>query len=139
MTQTKIRSYSQLRRLPTYEERFAYLSLNGMVGQGTFGRDRWMNQEFYHSYEWKRIRQIVILRDGGCDLGVPGYEIYDQLVVHHINPLTPEDFQNGAELALDPDNLITTTHNTHNAIHYGDERLLPRPVIERIPGDTRLW
>lgn len=139
MITRKIRTYAQLRRLPTYEDRFEYLSLEGQVAQATFGRDRWLNQEFYHSFEWKRIRQVVILRDNGCDLGVPGYEIHNQLVVHHINPLTLDDFQNGAELALDSDNLITTTHRTHNAIHYGDERLLPRVVVERTSGDTRLW
>lgn len=139
MTMTKIKTYSQLRRLVTYEDRFAYLSLEGLVGQGTFGRDRWMNQDFYHSAEWKRIRQIVILRDFGCDLGVPGYEIHDQLVVHHITPLIPEEFRNGAVLALDPDNLITTCHRTHNAIHFGDESLLPKVFVERTPKDTRLW
>lgn len=139
MPKTKIRTYSQLKRLHTFEDRFEYLALNGQVAEGTFGRDRWMNQEFYHSFEWKRVRQVVILRDCGCDLGVPGYEIHDQLVVHHINPLTPADFRDGADLALDLDNLITTTHRTHNAIHYGDERLLPRPVVERVAGDTRLW
>lgn len=139
MTIRKTRTYSQLRRLPTYEDRFEYLSLEGQVAQATFGRDRWINQDFYHSFEWKRIRQIVILRDSGCDLGVPGYEIYNQLVVHHINPLTLDDFRDGAELALDLDNLITTTHRTHSAIHYGDERLLPRAVVERTSGDTRLW
>ncbi len=138
-TLQKSRTYSQLVRLLTYEERFAYLSLEGQVGQGTFGRDRWMNQEFYHSAEWRSVRQYVILRDNGCDLAVPGYDIHQQLVVHHINPITAEDLHNGAELALDPDNLITTCHNTHNAIHFGDESLLPRDVVERIPGDTRLW
>jgi hypothetical protein len=135
----KSRTYSQLRRLPTFEDRFAYLSLEGQVAQATFGRDRWINQDFYHSFEWRRVRQVVILRDGGFDLGVPGYEIFTQLVVHHINPLIPEDFRDGAELALDPDNLITTTHRTHNAIHYGDERQLPRTVVERSPRDTQLW
>jgi len=98
-----------------------------------------MNQEFYHSHEWRTVRQQVIVRDLGCDLGVDGYEIHAGLLIHHINPLTPEDLHTGAELALDLDNLITTSHRTHNAIHYGDERLLPRPVLERTPGDTKLW
>lgn len=135
----KIRTYSQLRRLQTFQERFEYLSLYGQVGRETFGFDRWMNQEFYHSYEWKRVRQQVIARDLGCDLGVPGYEIHARLLIHHINPLMPQDLSDGADLALDLDNLITTTHRTHNAIHFGDERLLPRPVIQRMPGDTKLW
>lgn len=135
----KNRSYLQLRQLETFLERFEYLSLKGQVGVHTFGFDRWMNQEFYHSYEWKTVRRQVIIRDLGCDLGVDGYEIHGDLLIHHINPLTPEDLHNGAELALDMDNLITTSHQTHNAIHYGDESLLSRLPIERIPGDTRLW
>lgn len=136
---TKARTYRQLRHLPTFIERFNYLSLQGQVGIDTFGFDRWMNQEFYHSHEWKQVRQRVIARDMGCDLGVEGYEIHERLLIHHINPLTPDDLRNGAELALDLDNLITTCHRTHNAIHYGDESLLPRPVIQRAPGDTKLW
>lgn len=139
MAMSKSRSYSQLRQLPTFLERFEYLSLRGQVGFDTFGFDRWMNQEFYHSHEWRTIRRHVIVRDLGCDLGIDGYEIHEGLLIHHINPLTPDDLQNGAELALDLDNLITTSHRTHNAIHYGDERLLPRVVIERKPGDTKLW
>lgn len=136
---TKIRTYSQLRRFETFEERFEYLSLKGQVGRDTFGFDRWINQEFYHSREWKNIRDYVIARDLGCDLGVPGYEIFARLLVHHINPLTPEDLKDGATLALDADNLITTTHRTHNAIHYGDESQLPQLPVERRPGDTKLW
>jgi hypothetical protein len=135
----KTRTYRQLRRLPTFIERFEYLSLQGQVGIDTFGFDRWMNQEFYQSYEWKIVRQRIIARDLGCDLGVPGHEIHERLLIHHINPLTPDDLRNGADLALDEDNLITTCHRTHNAIHYGDESLLPRPVIQRMPGDTKLW
>lgn len=138
-TTKKSRTYAQLRRLPTFEDRFEYLSLKGQVGQGTFGRDRYLNQEFYHSRVWKQVRQQIILRDMGCDLGVPGYEIYTELLVHHINPIDAEDLRNGASLALDPDNLITTTHRTHNAIHYGDETLLRKPLVERQAGDTRLW
>lgn len=136
---TKSRSYTQVRQLPTFLERFEYLSLQGQVGLDTFGFDRWMNQEFYHSYEWKQTRQRVIARDLGCDLGSVGHEISERLLIHHINPLTPQDLMDGAALALDLDNLITTCHQTHNAIHYGDERLLPRPVVERKPGDTKLW
>lgn len=135
----KIRKYQELRCLETFEERYDYLELRGIVGEATFGFDRWINQKFYTSSEWRWVRQRVIARDNGCDLGVPGYEIETQLMIHHINPLTPEDIQNGAEWILDPEFLIVTTRRTHNAIHYGDRSLLPQPVIERVPGDTRLW
>lgn len=134
-----IRKYSELRRLDTFEERFRYLSLRGYVGKSTFGFDRWINQEFYRSREWRRLRDEVIVRDEGCDLGIPGYEIHDRVLVHHINPITPEDVRHSDEMILDPQYLITTTHRTHNAIHYGDERLLPRQLIVRRPGDTKLW
>lgn len=134
------RSYSQLRRLETFEERFAYLSLRGQVGEATFGFDRWINQDFYASREWRQARHHVIARDNGCDLGVPGYEIYDRIYIHHINPLTKADILDGNyEALLGPDNLISCTHQTHNAIHYGDERQLPRQFVERRPGDTKLW
>lgn len=133
------RSYTELRRNVTFEERFAYLSLGGEVGQATFGFDRWINQHFYRSREWKQARNFVILRDEGCDLGVPGYEIRANLLVHHMNPILPEDLQQGESWILDPEYLITTTHRTHNAIHYGDESLLPRAAVERRPGDTKLW
>lgn len=135
----KIRSYSELRRIPTFEERFAYLDLRGQVGEVTFGSNRWVNQRFYQSDVWKRVRDIVILRDNGCDLGIPGYEIHGRVLIHHMNPITMEDLAYGTDQALDPEYLITTTHRTHNAIHYGDDSLLPRPVIERKPGDTKLW
>lgn len=134
-----MRKYSELRRLDTFEERFRYLSLKGYVGEATFGFDRWINQEFYRSREWRRLRDEVIVRDEGCDLGVPGYEIHDKILVHHINPMTPDEIQHGEEAILDPQYLITTTHRTHNAIHYGDERLIPRQLVVRRPGDTKLW
>lgn len=134
-----IRKYSELKRLETFEDRFRYLSLKGYVGEATFGFDRWINQEFYRSREWRRLRDEVIVRDEGCDLGIPGYEIHDRLLVHHVNPMLPEDIRHGYESILDPQYLITTTHRTHNAIHYGDERLLPRQLIVRRPGDTKLW
>lgn len=135
----RIRSYRELRRLTSFEERFEYLSLRGQVGAATFGFDRWINQDFYRSKQWKDVRQNVIARDNGCDLGVDGYEIYDKIIIHHLNPMTPEDIEDGNPMIFDLDNLITTTHNTHNAIHYGDKSLLPRPTVARRPGDTRLW
>ena len=135
----RTRTYSELRRLPTFEERFDYLVLRGEVGAATFGFDRWINQRFYQSREWHQVRDYVVVRDNGCDLGVPGYEIYARALVHHLNPVTPEALMHGEEWILDPEFLITTTHRTHNAIHFGDDSLLPRPVVERSPGDTTLW
>lgn len=131
--------YSELLQIPTFEERFEYLKLGGTVGHATFGFDRYVNQAFYASHEWKDIRRHVIIRDNGCDLGIPGYEINGSLLVHHINPLDSEDIVHGIDWILNPEYLITTTHNTHNAIHYGDRSLLPTPFVERARGDTRLW
>jgi hypothetical protein len=136
---SRSRSYSDLRRLETFEERYHYLKLVGQVGKSTFGFDRWMNQAFYTSREWKRARDVVVVRDHGCDLGVFGYEIFKGLLIHHMNPISPEDISRGAEWILDPEFLITTTLRTHNAIHYGDETQLPRVYEERKPGDTKLW
>lgn len=133
------RCYRELRRLETFEERFDYLLLRGEVGAATFGFDRWMNQQFYRSYEWRYARDFVIARDGGCDLGIPGRDIHIRLLVHHMNPITPEDLEQGSEWVIDPEFLITTTHRTHNAIHYGDDSLLVKPPVERRPGDTKLW
>lgn len=133
------RSYSELRQLHTFEDRFDYLSLGGTVGVHTFGFDRWMNQLFYRSREWQQARDEVIVRDRGCDLGCDGYEIHGDLLVHHMNPIAIEDIENGEEWILDPEFLITTRHQTHNAIHYGDRNLLPKPPVERRAGDTRLW
>lgn len=135
----RIRTYSELKRLSTFEERFNYLSLLGEVGATTFGFDRWLNQSFYRSREWKHIRELVLVRDNGCDLGVPGYTIHYRPLVHHMNPITPEDLERGDALLLDSEYLITTTHRTHNAIHYGDNSLLVKPPVERRPGDTKLW
>lgn len=135
----KIRTYSELRRLETFEERFDYLVLRGEVGEATFGFDRWINQRFYRSREWQQVRDLVIVRDNGCDLGVLGYEIHARLMVHHMNPVTPEDLERGETWVLDPEYLITTTHRTHNAIHYGDDSLLVKPPVERRAGDTTLW
>jgi hypothetical protein len=135
----KIRSYRELRRLETFEERFEYLSLRGVVGESTFGFDRWINQRFYRSQEWKNVRSQVILRDLGCDLGIIGYEIFTGLLVHHMNPLSSENIAQVDEWILDPEYLITTSLQTHNAIHFGDESLLPRGPVVRQPGDTKLW
>lgn len=136
---TKVRSYSELSKLQTFDKRFEYLSLSGTVGERTFGFDRWINQEFYSSIEWRRARREVILRDGGCDLGIPGQEIFKWLQVHHMNPLSVQDLEAGAEWIIDPEFLICTSQRTHNAIHYGDASLLPRPHVPRRPGDTALW
>lgn len=134
-----IKTFSELRRLATFEERFHYLKLGGVVGASTFGFDRYLNQDFYRSREWKYVRNHVIGRDLGNDLGVDGYAIHDRIIIHHMNPMTVDDIEQGGESILDPEFLITTTHRTHNAIHYGDERLLPRVHVERRPGDTRPW
>jgi len=139
MKMTKIRSYRELRRLETFEDRFDYLSLKGIVGISTFGFDRCINQHFYKSREWKDVRNYVVLRDYGCDLGVLGYEIHSGLLVHHMNPISMEDIEHGEESILDPNYLITTSLQTHNAIHFGDESLLPKGPIVRQPGDTKLW
>jgi hypothetical protein len=136
---SRIRRYSELRRLRHFEERFEYLKLTGIVGASTFGFDRWMNQAFYRSKEWKDARSSVIARDYGCDLGVRGFEIFADVLVHHMNPMSTEDIEHGAGWILDPEYLITTSHRTHNAIHYGDASLLSRGPITRKPGDTKLW
>lgn len=133
------RSYSQLKRIESFEDRFEYLKLVGEVGRATFGFDRWINQTFYTSHEWKSVRQHVILRDNGCDLGVHGYEINGALLIHHINPMESDDIVHGESWILDPEYLITTTQRTHNAIHYGDRSLLLTKFVERKPGDTKLW
>lgn len=133
------RTYSELRRISGFEARFEYLQLRGSVGRSTFGFERYLNQRFYTSREWRQIRHAVIARDLGLDLGVEGYEIFDKVIIHHMNPMTAEDLEHGNEDVLDTEFLITTTHATHNAIHYGDKNLLPLPPVDRRPGDTRLW
>lgn len=134
-----IRAYSELITYPTYEERFKYLQLNGQVGRDTFGFDRYINQKFYRSAQWKRIRNEVIIRDNGCDLGMEGYEIHGRILIHHMNPITIADIESMSEYLLNPEYLITTIHTTHNAIHYGDESLLCTGPIERQPNDTCPW
>lgn len=136
---TMIRRYGELIRLSTHEDRYEYLKLGGAVGHETFGFERWMNQEFYRSTEWRHIRNHVIARDLGNDLGVEGYAIHDRVYVHHMNPLKPSDIVHGDAAMLDPEYLICVSHRTHNAIHYGDKKLLPQPMVVRRPGDTTLW
>lgn len=137
---TNIRTYSELITIPTYEERFEYLKLDGRVGADTFGFDRHLNQMLYQrDPRWKKARDIVIIRDNGCDLGVEGYDIHGKVIVHHMNPITIDDVLNDRDWIYDPEFLISTTHLTHNAIHYGDERLLVKAPIERKPNDTCPW
>lgn len=135
----RIRKYSELRRLRSFDERFDYLSLKGVVGKSTFGFERYINQKFYTSREWRDIRHEVIARDLGCDLGLDGYDLFDKIIIHHMNPMRPEDIIDGNIDILDPNYLISTSHSTHNAIHYGDISLLNKPLAERRPGDTKLW
>ena len=136
---TSIKTYSELRKFKTFEERFEYLKLGALVAHPTFGSDRHINQSFYGSYEWKRARDIVIMRDNGCDLGISGYEIHVDILIHHINPMSVEDIIHGEEWIIDPEYLITTTQRTHNAIHFGSDLLLPEVVVSRKAGDTKLW
>lgn len=135
----RTRSYSELWRYRTFEERFDYLRLGGQVGIATFGFDRYINQKFYTSLQWRQARDFVIARDEGLDLGVPGYEIFDRVLVHHMNPVSAKDIEHGLDDILNPDFLISTSQRTHNAIHYGDASLLAKPLVERRPGDTTLW
>lgn len=136
---TNIRTYSELIQLPTFEERFDYLRLDGVVGKDTFGFDRYLNQQFYRSSEWKRIRNRVIVRDNGCDLGIDDYEIHGRILIHHMNPISIEDLQHMSDLLMNPEYLICVSHRTHNAIHYGDESLIVTAPIERTQNDTCPW
>lgn len=135
----RTRSYRELRRLHTFEERYDYLSLGGEVGAATFGDERWINQEFYRSTEWKQIRNEVIVRDNGLDLGITGHEIFDRVIIHHMNPMRPEDLEDFNPDVLNPDYLICVSHQTHNAIHYGDRSKLRKPLVERRPNDMIPW
>lgn len=134
-----IRTYSELILLPTFEERFKYLQLNGRVGDDAFGFDRYVNQNFYRSAEWKRIRDQIIIRDNGCDLAFEGYEIYGRILIHHMNPITISDIKFSTEYLMNPEYLICVTHNTHNAIHYGDEKQIITGPIVRTKNDTCPW
>ena len=131
--------FSELEQIPTFEERFAYLALRGQVGEPTFGFDRWMNQQFYRSTEWRQIRSYVLARDRACDLAMEGYEIHSRPIIHHMNPMSVRDIQHSNEDILNPEFLISTTHRTHNAIHYGDADLLVKQYVPRRAGDTKLW
>lgn len=136
---TNIRTYSELIELPTFEERYRYLQLDGKVGEETFGFDRYLNQMFYKSKEWRSVRNHVILRDNGCDLGIEGREIHGRILIHHMNPITKEDILNRTDFLMNPEYLISTIETTHNAIHYGDEDLLMKDPIERRKNDTCPW
>ena len=139
MVMKMIRTYSELITFPTFEERYRYLRLEGKVGEDTFGFDRWLNQSFYKDPEWRAIRDKIIIRDNGCDLGIPGREIYSRIIVHHMNPLTKDDILSRSAFLLNPEYLICTVKNTHDAIHYGDEGLLIKAPIERTKNDTCPW
>lgn len=134
-----MRTYSELIQYSTFEDRFRYLALRGQVGAATFGFDRWLNQQFYTSRQWRDLRSFITVRDNGCDMAMPGHEVHVRPTIHHMNPLTVDDLVHGTDAALDPENLILVAHATHNAIHYGDESLLPRPLVSRSKGDTKLW
>ena len=134
-----IKRYSELILLPTFEERYKYLQLNGVIGDETFGFDRYINQMFYRSQEWRQVRDYVIVRDNGCDLGIEGHEIRGKILIHHMNPIGIKDIQQVNKILLDPEYLITTMLSTHNAIHYGDESLLITEPIERSKNDTCPW
>lgn len=136
---TNIRTYSELIKLSTFEERYRYLQLDGKVGEETFGFDRYLNQIFYKSKEWRSVRNHVILRDNGCDLGIEGREIHGRILIHHMNPITKEDILNRTDFLMNPEYLISTIETTHNAIHYGDEDLLMKDPIERRKNDTCPW
>ena len=134
-----LKTYSELTQLSTFRERFEYLKLDGTIGEDTFGFDRYLNQIFYKSKEWASVRREVIIRDKGCDLGMDGYEIRGKILIHHMNPIRQQDILRRSDLLLNPEYLITTVLSTHNAIHYGDEHLLPIVPIERSRNDTCPW
>lgn len=139
MQMRNIKTYSELIQLPTFEERFRYLKLDGKVGETTFGFDRYLNQIFYGSSEWKAVRDRVIVRDLGCDLGIEGREIYGRILIHHMNPITIKDVKEGSDFLLNPEYLISTYKTTHDAIHYGDESLLITAPVTRSKNDTCPW
>lgn len=134
-----MKTYTEMREYDTFVDRFRYLKLGGRVGFETFGHDRWINQKFYDSVEWKQTRNHVIARDLGMDLGASDNPIRGPILVHHMNPIQLRDISDATDNLLDPEYLISVSHTTHNAIHYGDEGLLPQPYVERRPGDTKLW
>lgn len=133
------KTYSELIKIKTFEDRFEYLKLNGYVGESTFGYDRYLNQALYTSIPWRSLRDKIIIRDSACDLGLSGYDIQGRVIVHHINPVSLEDIEEGRGIVFDPENLVCVSHNTHNAIHYGDASLLPELPIDRKLNDTCPW
>ena len=133
------RRYSELKLYDTFLDRYKYLKLTGEVGSTTFGFDRYLNQMLYRSPRWRKARRDVIIRDNGCDLGIEGYDLHDKIIIHHMNPITLDDFDEDDPRIFDPEYLICVSHKTHNAIHYGDESQLPKDYVERRPGDTKLW
>lgn len=136
----EIRTYTNLSKIKDFMDRFEYLSLKGVVAEETFGFDRYLNQRFYRSREWRQLRSKIIVRDNGCDLGVPGHEIFDHIFIHHMNPLKLDDIVNSTDYLLNPEYLICVSRTTHNAIHFGDESLLPsNELVERTPNDTCPW
>lgn len=138
----KLRCYSDLIQYSTFEDRLHYLELHGVVGEDTFGFDRYINQKFYKSPEWRRVRDFVIVRDNGCDLAVKGYDIGDRIIVHHMNPLTLDDISNSSDFLLNPEYLICVSKETHDIIHYGfssDRYSKSKEPVDRKPGDTKLW
>ena len=139
VTPMSIKTYSELITLPTFEERYAYLRIGGTVGEDTFGFQRYLNQKFYSTIEWKQFRRQIIIRDIGCDLGIEGYEIGGIIILHHIMPLSVDDIMHRRDCLLDPENVICVSHNTHNAIHYGDDRLLITAPVTRTRNDTCPW
>lgn len=136
---TTIRTYSELMEIEDFYDRYKYLRLGGSVGADTFGSLRYINQAFYSSYQWRKLRRKIIIRDGGCDLAHEDFEIHGRIYIHHLNPVTPEDLETDSEFVWDPEFLVCVSFDTHNAIHYGDESLLPELPVERRPGDTCPW
>lgn len=134
-----MRTYNELIRYDTFEDRYNYLKLVGRVGESTFGFDRYMNQVLYHSRRWQKVRDEVIIRDDGCDMGLADFIIYDKVIVHHMNPISIEDIEDESDAVFDPRFLICVSVSTHNAIHFGDDKMIPKGPIQRIPGDTKLW
>ena len=134
-----VRTYSEMCKFDSFKDRFKYLQLNGDIGEETFGYDRYLNQKFYQSAEWKRLRDKIIIRDDGCDLAVPGHILYDEIVIHHMNPLRVSDIRNISDILMNPEYLVCVSKRTHNAIHYGDETLLIDDPIERKANDTCPW
>lgn len=133
------RSYRELIQIPTFEDRFEYLKLSGQVGEATFGFDRYLNQRFYQSKEWRQLRNKVIARDNACDMAFPDYDIPGLILIHHINPISVEDIEKSSDALFDMDNVVCVSYDVHNAIHFGDASLIPKPLVERKPNDTIPW